>query len=135
MKRAGGMQTLGSYVEGGNVRIPQAHIDFYRATQLYADHDDFFFVHAGLYPDLTIAENLEEDDEEVFLWERSHLNAAHLAWEKPVVCGHTPRSEPIDRDKLLMIDTGCVYHLRPHLGRLCAVRLPERAFVFQPYAE
>ncbi len=130
----GGRQTLGSYADAaGRVAIPAAHEAFLRETQLYADHDEFFFVHAGLLPDLTIAENLQEDDQEVFLWEREHLRAAHLAWEKPVVCGHTPRSEPIDRDKLLMIDTGCVYHLRPHLGRLCAVRLPERAFVFQDY--
>ncbi len=131
----GGLQTLGSYLDGGAVRIPQSHIDFYRSTRLYADHDDFFFVHAGLRPRLTVAENVAAADEEVFLWERSHLKASRLAWEKPVVCGHTPHVEPINRDKLIMIDTGCVYHLHPGMGRLCAVRLPERVFEFEPYRE
>lgn len=131
----GGVQTLGSYATGGAIRIPDAHEEFYRATLRYADRPGFFFVHAGLDPDLTIAENLAEDDDEVFFWERSHLDAPVLAWEKPVVCGHTPRPEPVNRDRLLMIDTGCVYHMRPGLGRMCAVRLPERTFVFQPYSE
>lgn len=130
----GGHQTLGSYTDdAGRVRIPQAHIDFLRATKLYYDHPDFFFVHAGLRPELTIEENLDEDDADVYLWEREHLHAPYLPWEKPVVCGHTPQAEPINRSKLLMIDTGCVYHLRPQLGRLCAVHLPERDFVFQDY--
>jgi serine/threonine protein phosphatase 1 len=69
----------------------------------------------------------------VFLWERGHLEADAFAWEKPVVCGHTPRPDPINRDKLLMIDTGCVYHMQPGMGTLTAVRLPEREFVEVEY--
>ncbi len=132
----GGKQTLGSYLRpDGQVAIPPAHVDFLRQTELYADHDDFFFVHAGLLPHLTVAANMDEDDENVYLWERSHLSAGKLAWEKPVVCGHTPHSDPINREQLLMIDTGCVYHLRPQFGRLCAVHLPARRFVYQAYCE
>jgi serine/threonine protein phosphatase 1 len=130
----GGTATLSSYARGGQqVEIPEAHEDFIRTTQLYYDHPDFFFVHAGLRPCMGIEENLRRCGEEVFLWEREHLQADELAWEKPIVCGHTPQPDPVNRDKLISIDTGCVYYMHPQLGRLTAVYLPEREFVAVPY--
>lgn len=130
----GGLATLESYMtEQRHLCIPEAHIRFVNDTQLYYDTPEYLFVHAGLRPELTVAENLEQCDEETFLWERSHLQARKLAWEKTVLCGHTPQAEPIERERLIVIDTGCVYHHHPHLGRLCAVRLPERAFVLTDY--
>ncbi len=135
----GGAATLRSYLNGReansqeHVRIPKAHVAFVRATQLYLDTPGFLFVHAGLKPQLSIAENLRRCGEDVLLWERSHLEAPAPAWEKPVVCGHTPQPEPVNRERLIGIDTGCVYHQRPGLGRLTAVRLPERDFVHVDY--
>ncbi len=133
----GGLTTLDSYRERdapgpqgtaypGRIRLLDEHVDFIRGTRLYFDTPEFFFVHAGLKPDRSIAENVALFDDEVFLWERSHLKASHLAWEKTVVCGHTPQPEPLVRDRLIAIDTGCVYHTHPLLGRLTAIRLPER---------
>ncbi|NBC18235.1 MAG: serine/threonine protein phosphatase [Bacteroidetes bacterium] len=125
----GGLATLQSYANGQRtIHIPDTHVDFVRQTDLYLDTPDFFFVHAGLRPDLTVQENKQQGSEEVFLWERSHLDAPTLAWEKTVVCGHTPRQRPVNRDKLINIDTGCVYHMHPNMGHLTAVRLPEREF-------
>ncbi len=130
----GGIATLSSYLNSDRtLHIPEDHLAFIRETRLYYDTPSFFFVHAGLKPDLTIADNLEEATEDVFLWERSHLKASTLAWEKTVVCGHTPRPEPLNAPKLINIDTGCVYHMHPGLGHLTAVRLPERIFVQVPY--
>ncbi len=132
----GGVATLQSYIESGAViEIPEDHADFVRETKLYYETDDYFFVHAGLKAEWTIKENREKAGEEVYLWERSHLEAGddELAWEKTVVCGHTPHADPIDREKLLMIDTGCVYHMQPEMGTLTAVRLPEREFVQVEY--
>ena len=131
----GGVATLQSYSDDNRrVHIPAEHITFVQETALYYDTPDFFFVHAGLRPHLTVAENLKQSGEQVFLWEREHLEADHLAWEKPVVCGHTPRPEPINEEKLIDIDTGCVYYMHPKMGRLTAVRLPEREFVMVDYA-
>lgn len=130
----GGIATLSSYLtEERSIRIPRAHIDFIRETQLYLETDEFFFVHAGLKPEESIAANLKQYDEDVFLWERSHLATLELAWEKTVVCGHTPQPEPTDTEQLINIDTGCVYHMHPSLGRLTAVRLPEREYVVVEY--
>ena len=133
----GGVSTVQSYLkeERSEIQIPAAHAEFVRDTKLYHETDDFVFVHAGLNPSLTVAENLEDPDEEVLLWEREHLNASEVAWEKTVVCGHTPRPEPINREKLILIDTGCVYHMKPGMGRLTAVHLPEREFVDVSYAD
>jgi len=126
----GGLHTLRSYQgPDGEVAIPEAHIRFIRETLLFYQTPDFFFVHAGLDPDKTIVENLNLCSTYTFLWERRHLDAEHVAWEKPVVCGHTPQAEPINRDKLICIDTGCVYYEYSDLGKLTAVRLPERQFI------
>lgn len=132
----GGIATLSSYVgTARQVQIPPAHLAFIRDTVLYHNTPDFFFVHAGLRAGMTIQENLRCGGEDVFLWERSHLGVSdqQLAWEKTVVCGHTPRAEPINRPRLIGIDTGCVYHTHPRMGRLTAVRLPEREFISVPY--
>lgn len=133
----GGVSTLQSYLRNGNseIEIPAAHAEFVRETKLYHETEDFLFVHAGLRPERTIEDNLEDPDEEVLLWERSHLEASKVAWEKTVVCGHTPQPHPINREKLILIDTGCVYHTKPGMGRLTAVHLPERRFVDVPYAD
>jgi len=130
----GGVDTLNSYrTDRGSIEIPENHVDFVRRTKLYHDEPNFFFVHAGLRPDITIAENVAREDEHTFLWERGHLHARNLKWEKPVVCGHTPHSEPVNEEKLILIDTGCVYYTHPMMGRLTAVRLPEREFLSVNY--
>ena len=130
----GGTQTLDSYrVEDGRIYIPEEHVNFVRETKMYHDTPGFFFVHAGLQPELTVAQNLQISSEKTYLWDRHHFNARFLAWEKPVICGHTPHPEPIDHPQLISIDTGCVYYMYPGMGRLCAVRLPEREFITVSY--
>ncbi len=125
----GGVETLESYSVDADGTIPDEHKDFLQETRVYHETEEFFFVHAGLKPDLTVAENKERHGEDVFLWERSHLQAPNLAWEKTVVCGHTPQPQPIDRPNLICIDTGCVFAPRFGQGSLTAVRLPEREWI------
>lgn len=132
----GGLATLHSY--GGNhtgANIPDEHVAFVRDTKLYYETDGFFFVHGGLKPHLSIEKNRQRFGAETFLWERSHMRAHRFLWEKPIVCGHTPQPQPVNREKLIAIDTGCVYHMHPGLGRLTAVYLPEREFVAVGYAD
>lgn len=131
----GGISTLLSYSDAGHTEIPEDDVEFVRSTVSYFDTEDFFFVHGGLRPEFSIKENLEMFDDDVFLWERSHLLSPTYAWEKPVVCGHTPVEIPTNKELLINIDTGCVYHQYPGKGNLTAVRLPQREFVMVPYAE
>ena len=132
----GGMSTLASYglFEKGQA-LPEKHVRFVRDTVLYHETEKHLFVHAGIRPHLSVGENLMENDPAVFLWERSHLKAEQTLWEKTVVCGHTPVSQPVSLPHLINIDTGCVFYTHPHLGHLTAVRLPERAFVRVPYVD
>lgn len=128
----GGKSTIASY-NGTykNLNIPDEHIRFYEHTEMFYDTQDYFFLHAGLSPQKTIAESLLSPREvENFLWERDHLNAFTTPWEKTVVFGHTPRSRPIKKGKMIGIDTGCVYD-RLGYGKLTAVLLPEEDYVQQ----
>jgi serine/threonine protein phosphatase 1 len=130
----GGKSTLASYMLHDEIHIPESHIDFLHNLVYYYDTEKYFFVHGGLKPTRSIVENLKLLSPMDFVWERDHLNPHHLfyedyAWEKTVVCGHTPRPEPILKDKLISIDTGCVYNYSPELGRLTAIRLPSLEIV------
>ncbi|MDZ7774057.1 MAG: metallophosphoesterase family protein [Balneolaceae bacterium] len=129
----GGGETLDSYGDAPGVEdIPDAHMDFFEATRLFYDTPDYFFVHAGLPPGLTIREAVEDEEHHSdLLWERSHLAAPETAWEKTVVFGHTPRTRPLRRANMIGIDTGCVFASRG-MGTLTAVLLPEEEFIQQP---
>lgn len=128
----GGNTTLGDYDSNpGEFNLPESHYRFFSDTKLYWETDNYFFVHGGLNPDLTIAENLEREHErEEFLWQRSHIHTRYNKWEKTVVFGHTPVEKPLIREHLIGIDTGCVYNKRG-LAKLTAVVLPEQKFIQQ----
>lgn len=128
----GGRETIDSYErDGQRFKLSKAHRKFYEQTKFYYQTDDYFFVHAGLSPDKTIAESLDDEQEiDKFLWERSHLNSMDKPWEKTVIFGHTPRPEPVQDSKMIGIDTGCVYQ-RVGYGKLTAVKLPEKEFIQQ----
>ncbi|HET6528252.1 MAG TPA: metallophosphoesterase family protein, partial [Balneolaceae bacterium] len=124
----GGKATLKSYGIDRFGRLPDAHFDFYDQTKFYYETNEYFFVHAGLSAAKTIKESLQDEEEiEAFLWERSHLNAFETPWEKKVVFGHTPRPQPIRKNGMIGIDTGCVFK-RMGYGKLTAVKLPEEEF-------
>ncbi len=128
----GGRETIDSYErDGQRFKLSKTHRKFYDQTKFYYETDDYFFVHAGLSPDKTIAESLDDEQEiDKFLWERSHLNSMDKPWEKTVIFGHTPRPEPVQDSKMIGIDTGCVYQ-RVGYGKLTAVKLPEKEFIQQ----
>jgi serine/threonine protein phosphatase 1 len=128
----GGDTTLRSYNHAKSAKdIPESHLQFYEETKLYYETENYFFVHAGVPPDQTIEKSLNnERSQDFFLWGRDHLNAFDVPWEKTVVFGHTPRSFPIQKKKMIGIDTGCVYN-ELGFGKLTAVLLPENTFIQQ----
>jgi serine/threonine protein phosphatase 1 len=128
----GGKSTLQSYGKDALVEdIPVEHIEFFKKTRLYYESDNYFFVHAGVPPTMTIEQSKEDSTvHDYFFWGREHLNAFGPPWEKTVVFGHTPQPFPIQQRGMIGIDTGCVYS-RPGLGKLTAVALPEVKFIQQ----
>lgn len=129
----GGRTTLDAYAARGDDRLPEAHVDLLRRSRLVHEAEGYVFVHAGLDPYRTVADNLVRPNPDVLMWTRGHLNADLSLWERPVVCGHTPHPEPVSLPRLVRIDTGAVFADRPGLGRLTAVRIPERRFVIVGY--
>ena len=121
----GGQETLASYQrDGGRVHVPLDHVAFLRSTHMYWDTPDYFFVHGGLPPERTVADSIRQCPPEELLWRRPPAPSRSVQWEKTVVFGHTPHPEPLIRNRMIGIDTGCVYG-----GRLTAVRLPVEKFV------
>lgn len=129
----GGQATLDAYVEAGYQTLPAEHVGFLARTVLYHVQDGFAFVHAGLDPRRSVADNLADADPELLLWTRAHLGQPLDRWEMPVVTGHTPSPEPVDLPALINLDTGAVFAGREGLGRLTAAVLPERRFVSVRY--
>lgn len=133
----GGGTTLDSYdATPDHPELPPSHMQFYRSTRMYYDTPDYFFVHAGLPAELSVAETLQHERSyyQEFLWDRSHLETATNNWEKTVVFGHTPVPEPLIGTNKIGIDTGCVFK-GLGLGTLTAVLLPEQEFIREAYRE
>ncbi len=101
----GGGTTLESYQQGVGVRIPKAHLDFLETLRTSFETEDFIFVHAGLRPGRSLAEQEERD----LLWIRDEFIDSDYDWGRTVVFGHTPLPEPLFSDNKIGLDTGAVY--------------------------
>ena len=130
----GGQQMLNSYNTPKGPVFPKEHLIFIRNCPCYIETDNYLFTHGGLDPELSIEYNLRYYQPEDFCWQRLHMHPAFLdknnyKWEKTVVCAHTVVDRPVLLDRLIAIDTGCVYKENPLWGKLTAVILPERRIV------
>ena len=127
----GGRATLASYQSVDGWEFPEKHLLFLRNCRFSIETENYFFTHGGLDPELSLKDNLRYYKPEEFCWQRVHLQSSFLErnsykWEKTLVCAHTTLPLPVNLEKLIAIDTGCVYTEKPHLGWLTAVILPER---------
>ena len=97
--------------------LPPGHLSFLERLRTQHVADDHLFVHAGIRPDVPLAEQDEED----LMWIREEFIAAPHALPYTVIFGHTPqRAVLVDLPYKIGIDTGCVYG-----GRLTALELPD----------
>lgn len=131
---SGGSATLKSYNSKHGLDFPEEHLDFFRECQYYIETENYFFTHGGLDPELSIKDNLRYYKPHEFCWQQVHMRQSFLEtnnykWEKTVVCAHTPKSNPVMLDRLIAIDTGCVFKKNPLLGKLTAVILPQRTLI------
>jgi serine/threonine protein phosphatase 1 len=101
----GGTKTLHSYQSNGHWPIPISHHRFIKDLAYYHETDNFIFVHAGLRPGIPLAAQDPED----MLWIRKEFIDSDYDWGKTIVFGHTPLTEPLQSDKRIGLDTGCVY--------------------------
>ena len=121
---SGGHATVESY----DSKIPQEHIDWIKNLPLYADLGDYWLVHAGVDPNIPLAQQCADQ----FCWIREDFHTADKAFfkDKLIITGHTitftlPGVEPgqIAAGRgWLDIETGAYHH---NSGWMTAVDLDQ----------
>lgn len=120
--RNGGSATLKSFGLRTLNKLGQSYIDFFKALQYYCLIDNFLFVHAGFNDN--ISNPLE--DKYHMIWSRREEYTNPVLKNKIIIHGHTPvpelicRQEIQDKNRVINIDTGCVYGDMEGYGRLSA---------------
>lgn len=116
----GGLETLASYgvrplpplsADDATLRraaaalresLPPAHASFLDRLERYAVIGDYAFVHAGVDPRVSLA---EQTDAALF-WSRDRFLGDGRRLEKVIVHGHTPQKAPYKDHRRIGVDTG-----------------------------
>jgi serine/threonine protein phosphatase 1 len=135
----GGVATTDSYYNNGwrmgrnrhylRRELPRSHIDFLQNLKLYHETEDYIFVHAAVWPQDPL--DLENQPEEVLLWERSTFIGTHFDFGKKIIFGHTSFEKPFVTDTKIGIDTGACYDPAYGGGNLTCITLPDETFMSQ----
>ncbi len=82
--------------------FPDEHLEFYQNMTHYITIGDYFFVHAGLRPDVAIKDQTVED----MLWIRDAFLSDQAPFPYLVVHGHSVTHTPFLDDRRMGLDTG-----------------------------
>jgi serine/threonine protein phosphatase 1 len=93
--------------------IPAEHMALYETLDLCASRGDYFFVHAGVRPNVPLDRQSEQD----MLWIRDEFLRHERPLEKVIVHGHTPGEAYVGRHRI-GLDTGAYA-----TGLLTAIKL------------
>lgn len=98
---SGGGATIRSY--GGS--ITNSHIEWIENLPLFYEDDLRFYVHAGVYPGIDLA----DQDENHMLWIRDKFLQSDWNWGKLIVHGHTVSSRVEIKKNRVGLDTGSCF--------------------------
>lgn len=130
-----GVDTFGELPEGVErlehvrrqlvARLPDGHRRFLETLALSHEEGGYFFVHAGVRPDVPIGAQAAED----LMWIRDEFLYSRKDFGKVVVHGHSIQPEPVIQANRIGIDTGAFA-----TGMLTALILTgtERSFLRTP---
>lgn len=104
-----------------NQVLPESHRQFLGSLALSFTCGDFFFVHAGVRPGVSLRTQRAED----LLWIRDDFLLHEQSFGKFVVHGHTPVAQPEIRSNRVNIDTGAYA-----TGRLTCLVLEKNSMSF-----
>jgi serine/threonine protein phosphatase 1 len=82
--------------------LPESHLSFLKGLRSSFSVGDFFFVHAGIRPNVGLSSQSEED----LTWIRDEFLLSDQNFGKIIVHGHTPTPEPQVYRNRIGIDTG-----------------------------
>ena len=116
--RLGGPSTLASYGVENSAdmpldeaqkaaleAVPEAHLLFAEALPLYLERDKLLFVHAGILPDVALADQIEDDL--IWIREEFHKHSQPHPWL--IVHGHTSLEYPAHFGNRIDLDGGAGY--------------------------
>lgn len=83
-------------------RIPDGHISFFRKTRFFHSCGSYYFVHAGVKPQIAL--ELQRPEEQ--LWIRDAFIEHTKPFEKIIVHGHTISDKPDFQHNRIGLDTG-----------------------------
>ena len=95
-------EAVEQFVEKLQAAVPASHQQFYNSLQSCVTFGDYFFCHAGVRPDVPLAEQTEED----MAWIRGDFINSAEQYEKIIVHGHTIAELPDVHKNRIGIDTG-----------------------------
>jgi serine/threonine protein phosphatase 1 len=101
----GGVSTLTSYYEAGSREIDPSHIDFLKSLLLMIELDEYYVVHAGFKPGVSVTDQSVKDT----LWIREPFIFSDYDFGKRIIFGHTPFSSPLIMENKIGLDTGAVF--------------------------
>ena len=124
----GGYETLYSFGVDSLNDLNIKYLHFFRNLPSYYIQDRFMFVHAGFNDEISdpLADQFE------MIWSRKENYSNPFFNDKIIVHGHTPvsltvcREALLSRNRVINIDTGCVYDELGGLGHLTAIELFSR---------
>src|SRR5262249_32190715 len=116
-----GPKVQAQFAEAFKRALPDSHQRFIFNLKLSFICGDFFFVHAGVRPGISLAKQREED----LLWIRQDFLLCEEGFSKIIVHGHTPVLEPEIRPNRINIDTGAYA-----TGHLTCLRLEDDQISF-----
>ncbi|SFD88541.1 serine/threonine protein phosphatase 1 [Sulfitobacter brevis] len=85
--------------------VPPAHLHFVHSLKLSHETQNHFFAHAGIRPDVPLADQDQED----LLWIRKEFHRHSAAHLKLVVHGHTPVQAATHYGNRVNLDSGAGY--------------------------
>lgn len=121
----GGATTLYSFCIDSIRDFGEPYLTFFKSLRLFYAVGNILFVHAGFND---AAEN-PFDDNYAMLWTRSETYTHPLLEGKIIIHGHTPitlaccSEQVAQRNRVINIDTGCVYSSATGYGRLTALEM------------
>lgn len=124
----GGKATLQSFGIKDVKNLDVNYLNFFKSLKLYTELENYLFVHAGFNDE---AENPFEDTFHM-IWKCRQKYMHPLLKDKIIVHGHcTIPAKTCDerikmKDRVINLDTGCVYSDYKGYGRLTAIELHSR---------
>jgi serine/threonine protein phosphatase 1 len=128
----GGTKTLKSFGIGSLKNLDPEYITFFEGLSYYFAIEEYLFVHAGFNDRI----DNPFDDQYSMIWERKESYRHPLLKDKTIVHGHNPVPVTICKEslqsnnKVINLDTGCVYSNYPGYGRLAALELYTKCLYF-----